>query len=443
MIFWAIKKSLANYNIDSLKSDLMSGFVVSLVALPLSMALSIAVGLPPQHGIYTAIVAGIITPILGGSIHQVSGPTAAFVVILAPIVSQYGLRGLILASFLSGIILVIMSFLKIGRFINFVPYEVITGFTSGIAIVIGVLSLNDFLGLNIAKNPENFLDKLFLILNSLNQIQYQELLISLVSLFLIAFMRNKIKFIPSTIIGIVIGIVLSIIFKNNGYFIQTIGSRFPNFLSSSTNDLGGQIYIPTLQFFGFSKSKLFDIPNLTEIYNLIIPAIIIAALSALESLLSASVADGMTKTKHNPNSELFAIGIGNILSSLASGIPATGAIARTATNIESGAKTPIGSSLHGVFILFYVIIFIQYISYIPMSSLAALLLYTAFRMSHYKEFIKLVKIGNYKDSIVLIFTFIFTLFFDMVIGITIGVTLSFIVNKDKNIREFLIKIFNK
>ncbi|MBX7146824.1 MAG: STAS domain-containing protein [Alphaproteobacteria bacterium] len=421
----ALRNSLKKgYNFQTFKSDLSAGFIVSLVALPLAMALSIAVGLPPQHGLYTAIVAGIIVPLLGGSIPQVTGPTAAFVVIVAPIVTTYGLRGLLIATILAGILLIIFGMVKLGRYINYIPYPVTTGFTSAIAVVIATLALNDFLGLGINQLQGNYVDKVLLIINAIPSFHWQETLIGMVSLIIMLTSKWFIPKIPGPIVGISMGAILAYLLAQNGFDIATIGNRFSYFLSNGEIRYGIPPFSPTFHFFGLDHSKLFALPTFQEIRHLIIPALVIATLGALESLLSAVVADGLTGSKHHPNAELMAVGIGNILSGLALGIPATGAIARTATNIHHGVKTPLASSFHAVMLLGYVMLFAPIMSYIPMASLAALLLVVAYHMSHYKQFVRTIKIAPLSDTIVLLTCFSLTVFTDMVIGITAGVILS-------------------
>lgn len=438
MISWALRKSFKNYNFETFKHDLIAGFIVSIVALPLAMALAIAVGLSPQHGLYTAIVAGITVPLLGGSFHQISGPTAAFVVVIAPIISTYGLRGLIITTLIAGLILVLAGILKLGRYINYIPYPVTTGFTSGIAVVIAILSLNDFLGLNISKLPENFIGKIISIAKHLPSAHWPEMLTGLISIALMFTSQRFIKKIPSPIIGIGAGTALGLILYSYGFDIATIGNRFSYTLPSGILAQGIPPYMPSFEIPGLSTLSLFSLPSLDELKILSIPALVIAALAALESLLSATVADGMASTKHNPNAELLGIGIGNIFSGLASGIPATGAIARTATNIQNGGKTPIASSIHALFILIYVLFFARYMSYIPMSSLAALLLFVAYRMSHLQQFIRILKIGPLEDSIVLIACFVFTVAIDMVAGVTVGIVMAcfLLVKRISNITQF-------
>jgi SulP family sulfate permease len=424
MISWALRKSFPGYNFATLKHDIIAGLVVSLVALPLAMALAVAVGLSPQHGIYTAIVAGISVPLLGGSCHQVSGPTAAFVVIIAPIISTHGLRGLIITTFIAGFILIAAGMLKLGRYINYIPYPVTTGFTSGISLVIAVLALNDFLGLHISTIPNTFVEKIMRITEHLPSAHWPEMLVGFISIFLMFTSQRFIKKIPSPIVGIGVGTALGFILNNYGLEIATIGSRFSYLLPNGISVQGIPPYMPSFKIPGLSAIDLFRLPTLSELKILSIPALVIAALAALESLLSAAVADGIVGTKHNPNAELIGIGVGNILSSLASGIPATGAIARTATNIQSGGKTPIASAIHAIFIALYILFFAHYISYIPMASLAALLLLVAYRMSHLQQFMRIIKIGSVEDLTVLIVCFTFTVAIDMVAGVTAGVVMA-------------------
>jgi len=421
----ALRESLKNgYSLAKFKSDAIAGLIVSLVALPLAMALSIAVGLPPQNGLYTAIVAGVLVPLLGGSVAQVSGPTAAFVVIVAPIVSEHGLRGLIITSIMAGVFLIALGIAKFGRYISYVPYPVTTGFTSGIAVVIGTLALNDFLGLGIEKLQGEYLHKVALIVEHIPSLNWAEALVGVVALVVMSTSTKILPKIPSPIVGIIVGTFLAYFLQKQGFEIATIGNRFSYALPDGGVGRGIPPFAPSFHLFGFDNSELFAMPNFGEIRTLLVPALVIAALGALESLLSAAVADGMAGTKHNPNAELVGVGIGNIVSGLAAGIPATGAIARTATNIHSGAKTPLASSFHAILILFYVLLLAPYMSYIPMASLAALLITVAYRMSHWRQFVRTIQIAPKSDTIVLVVCFGFTVLVDMVAGVTAGVVLS-------------------
>lgn len=421
----ALKKSLkGGYNFQMLRSDVIAGLIVSLIALPLAMALSIAVGLPPQHGLYTAIVAGIIVPLLGGSISQVSGPTAAFVVIVAPIVSQYGLRGLIITTIMAGLILIALGIAKLGRYINYVPYPVTIGFTAGIAVVIGTLALNDFLGLHIDNLQGEYIHKAALIITRIPHMNWPEAMVGMTSLVIMFTSGRVLPKIPSPVIGIAVGTVMAYIFQHYDCEIATIGNRFSYALPDGGMGQGIPPFAPIFHIPGWDASALFALPNFLELKTLLVSALVIAALGALESLLSATVADGMAGTRHNPNAELVGIGIGNIFSGLAAGIPATGAIARTATNIHSGARTPFASTFHAVLILCYVMLLAPAMSYIPMASLAALLVMVAYRMSHWKQFLRTISIAPKSDTIVLVACFGFTVFIDMVAGVTVGVVLA-------------------
>lgn len=418
----ALRESLANgYSKKLFGQDLLSAFIVSLVALPLAMALAIAVGLPPQHGIYTAIVAGILTPLLGGSRLQVSGPTAAFVVIIAPIISQYGLRGLIIAEIMAGIMLIALAWARMGRFISFVPYPVTTGFTAGIAVVLGTLSFNDLLGLGVTNLQGEFVEKVATLLEHVPSMRAPEAAIGLISLALMFAGKRITCKIPSVILGIGAGTLLAFVFSQYGTEVATIGNRF-----SFETPEGMRQGIPSTPpyFHTFGEEGLFAWPTWEELRVLMMPAVVIAALAALESLLSATVADGMSRTRHEPNAELAAIGIANIASGFAAGIPATGAIARTTTNIKSGGRTPISSALHAVLIMLYVLALAPLISYVPMASLAALLVVVAYNMSHYRQFFRILKIAPRHDSLVLLTCFGLTVFIDMVAGVTVGVILA-------------------
>ncbi len=421
---------LRGYSFAAFRADAMAAFVVSLVALPLSMALAIAVGLPPQHGLYTAIVAGAVVPLLGGSVSQVSGPTAAFVVILAPIVSEFGLHGLVWCGLMAGVILVIMGFARMGRLINYVPYPVTTGFTAGIAVVLATLSLNDFLGLGIPKLEGNFIHKAATIAARLPALNPYETLIGVVTLLLLLFAGRVVKRLPSAIVAMVIGTVLGLFLTQHGHGIQTIGNRFSYTTHSGETAAGVPPYPPALHLPTLAPDTLLTVPSFEELRKFLFPALAIAILAALESLLSATVADSMAGTRHDPNAELGGIGIGNILSALAGGIPATGAIARTATNINSGARSPLASTMHALFLLLYVLVLAPYIRYLPMASLAALLIITAYRMSHVHQFFRVLAIAPRSDTVVLLTCFTLTVFVDMVAGVGVGmICASFLLMK--------------
>lgn len=424
-IGWALRQAFKEgYNFTSLKADLGAGFVVSLIALPISMALAIAIGLPPQQGIYTAIVAGIAAAIFGGSSYQISGPTAAFVVILIPIVAEFGLRGLIWCQILAGLMLIFFAIIRLGKLIHYVPYAVNVGFTAGIAVSLATISLKDFLGLKGAQSSPHFIDKVTHLSTHFNETNLPEAIIGVLTIFFILQAKRITKRFPAPMIGVLGGSLLGWLLSQCGYTISTIGSEF-SFLSLDGNlSYGIPPYSPKLQLPTFELGYLLSIPSLTELKSFLGPALIIAALASLESLLSASIADSLTGTRHHPNAELGGIGIANILSGLASGIPATAALARTATNIQSGAKSPLAAVFHSMFILLYVLILAPFICLVPMSVLAALLILTAYNMSHLSEFMVIFKTAPVSDRLILFSAFVLTVFINMVVGVAVGIALA-------------------
>jgi SulP family sulfate permease len=406
------------YGIPLFKSDLAAGLVVSIIALPLSMALAIAVGLPPQHGLYTAIVAGIVTALLGGSRFQVSGPTAAFIAILVPIVTQYGLTGLIWCQLMAGAILIALGVFRMGRFIAHVPYAVTTGFTAGIAVVIATLALNDFFGLHIGHMGEHYWEKVSSILSALPHFTIQETLVGITSLGVMILFPRFTKAIPAAIVGIVAGTGLALLAEKYGMPVDTIATRFSYIAADGSQGVG---IPPTL--------PKFHVPEMIDLMPLLIPAVTVALLAALESLLSTTVADNITETKHNPDAELVGIGFGNLLCGFFAGIPATGALARTAANIHAGAKTPLASVYHAIFLLIFMLLLAPYISQIPMAALAALLLATAWRMAHIQVVIDILRAKNNQDTAMLLLTFFLTVIFDMVVGVGAGLALAYIFHR--------------
>lgn len=418
----AFLSSLKTYDRHTLRADLIAGLVVSLIALPLALALSIAVGLPPEHGLYTAIVAGVIAALCGGSTTQVSGPTAAFVVIVAPIVSQYGLHGLIWCQIIAGVILIALGMMRLGKFVNYVPYPVVTGFTAGIAVTIGTLALNDFLGLGIAQLEGHYINKVKTIIAALPQMRLPDVVVGVVTMTGLIFTPRISKKIPAAVAGISMGFIAAWVLQQSGFSVDTLMSRFSYTDAAGLAHPGIPPFAPRLHMPG--SSTLFALPSSAEFEMLMMPALVIAALAALESLLSATVADGMARTRHDPNAELNGIGLANIFSGLAAGIPATGAIARTAANIQAGAKTPLASVFHALFLLVYVLTLAPYISHIPMASLAALLLGVAWRMSHAPQFVSILKVAPRSDSVVLVTCFLLTVFIDMVAGIAVGMVMA-------------------
>ena len=392
---------LKNYSRDQFVKDIISGIIVAIIALPLSIALAIASGASPEKGLYTAIIGGFFVSFLGGSRVQIGGPTGAFVVIIFGIIQKYGLDGLIIATIMAGFFLMIMGFFKFGSLIKYIPSSITTGFTSGIAIVILSTQIKDFFGLQIKSVPSEFLSKWESYITHFNTLNYQSLLIALLTLAIIIIWPKINKKIPGTFVAIVIVTIITMVFKLN---ITTIGSQFGNIPSS------------------FPK---FAFPHISFqlINELMLPALTIAILGAVESLLSAVVADGMIGGKHRSNMELIAQGAANIFSGAFGGIPVTGAIARTAANVKNGGRTPVAGIVHSISLLVIMLLFMPYVKLIPMSSLAAILVVVAYNMGEWEIFFKLSKAPR-SDAFVFLVTFFLTMFLDLVVAIGVGVVLS-------------------
>ena len=417
-----------DYGIAALRADLMAGAVVGVVALPLSMALAIASGVPPQHGLYTAIVAGFTIALLGGSPVQVSGPTAAFVVILAPISARFGLGGLLLATLAAGVILFAMGLARMGQFIEYVPYPVTTGFTAGIAVVIGTLQLKDFLGLEVARMPEHYLERLAALLRALPTVQPADVTIGLLTLALLVVWPRVSVRVPSPLVALALAALVALTLSRTvpGFSVATINTRFsyetPGGLRPGIPRDPPRPVLPW-RLPGPDGAPLR--PSLDLLRQLMPSAFAIAILGAIESLLSATVADGMTsRKKHDPDAELMAQGVGNIVVPFFGGIAATGAIARTATNIRAGARSPLAAVFHSFVVLAAVVFLAPWLGYLPMASLAALLLLVAWNMSDSKHFAHLVRVSPRSDVAVLLTCFTLTVVFDMVISVTAGVLMA-------------------
>jgi len=393
--------TLKNYSRKQFTSDLTAGVIVGIVALPLAIAFGIASGVTPDKGLITAVIAGFIISFLGGSRVQIGGPTGAFIIIVYGIVQQFGMNGLILATLMAGVILVIMGLARFGSIIKFIPHPVIVGFTSGIALIIFLSQIKDFFGLNIETVPSEFFEKLVVYSQNFFSLNYWSLFIGLVSLIIIIFFPRITHRIPGSIVAIIVATVLVQIFHLP---VETIGSRFGEIPSS--------LPTPTLPDFDFEVIR-----------NLISPATTIAILAAIESLLSAVVADGMIGGKHRSNMELIAQGAANIVTPLFGGIPATGAIARTATNIKNGGRTPVAGIIHALVLLLIMLFFGSWAKLIPMATLAAVLIIVAYNMSEWRSFVEIFKYPK-SDIIVLLTTFGLTIIFDLTIAIQIGMILA-------------------
>ena len=396
--FFSVMK---NYTREQFIKDIIAGLIVAIIALPLSIALAIASGVNPEQGLYTAIIAGFFISFLGGSRVQIGGPTAAFVVIIYGIIAEHGIPGLIIATLLAGVMLILMGLFHFGDLIKFIPKTITIGFTLGIAIGIVVGQIKDFLGLNMGAVPAEFLTKLVAYSHNLGSINYITLAIGILALLIQIFWPKVSKKIPGSLVAIIVTTLLVAIFKLP---VKTIGDLY-------TIKAGLPSFsMPVLSF--------------SLVREMILPAFTIAMLAAIESLLSAVVSDGMIGSKHKSNAELVGQGVGNILSALFGGIPATGAIARTAANVKNGGRTPVAGMVHALTLLLILLFLLPYASYIPMSCLAAILIIVGYNMSGWRTFVRIIKTAPKSDIAVLIITFLLTLFFDLVIAIEFGMVLA-------------------
>jgi SulP family sulfate permease len=424
----ALRAAMARgYTGKEFQKDLLSGLVVGIVALPLSMALAIATGVPPQHGLYTAIIAGGLIALLGGSPTQVSGPTAAFVVVLVPISAKYGLGGLLIATCLAGVILFILGAAKLGRLIQFVPYPVTTGFTAGIGVVIATLQLKDFLGLRVEKMPEHYFEKVEALARALPTAHAPDIAIGATTLAILVLWPRITKRVPAPLVALATATIAAFALSRlvPGFKVDTIGSRFSYVSDGVTHP--GIPRLPPLPVLPWNLPGPDGAPlgiSYKLVRELVPSAFAIAMLGAIESLLSAVVADGMAGTKHDPDSELVAQGIGNMVAPFFGGFAATGAIARTATNIRSGGRTPVAAAVHAIFVLTAVLALAPILSYLPMASLAALLLLVAYNMSEIKHFVHVIRVAPKSDVFVQVTCFSLTVAFDMVVSVTAGVLLA-------------------
>ncbi|MBK8576232.1 MAG: C4-dicarboxylic acid transporter DauA [Elusimicrobia bacterium] len=422
--FFALRQRFKEgYGVLDFRADLLAGVTVGLVALPLTMALAVASGVPPQQGLYTAIIAGFVVPLFGGSRTQVTGPTAAFVVILSPIASRFGLPGLLMAGFMAGVILLVMGLARMGQVIEFVPYPVTTGFTAGIALVIGTLQMKDFFGLKPGPLPDHYIERVRTLWAALDTVSLTEMSVGLITLGILILWPKVSRRVPALLAGlgiVTVGVAMAQHFWP-GLEVATIQTRFP----SSTGGgipAGPPPFVWPWNWVG--PNGVPPVISIRYIESLLPAAFAIALLGAIESLLSAVVADGMTRTRHDPDAELVALGQGNMLGAFFGGIPATGAFARTAANIRAGARSPISAMVHALFILLAVIFFGPIISKVPMAAMAALLLVVAYHMSEIHRVRQLLRIAPRSDILVLIVCFLLTVCFDMVIGVSVGIVLA-------------------
>ena len=424
-----------------MKNNILSGLTVGIIALPLSMALAIATGVPPQLGLYTAIIAGSFAAIFGSSKVNISGPTAAFIVILIPIVHDFGVSGLLICGLLSGFILVIAGFLKLGTLIEIVPYPVTVGFTSGIAVVIATYQIKDFFGLSIENFEGHYLDKIFLIFSNFNTFKPAELIVGATTLFILIFWQKTKSKIPSALIAL--GFITVVVYIANIYFPQLNISTIYSTFDYKIGNLEGQGIPPIPLHFELPWSYLnVDQINFDLFYKLLPHSIAIAILGALESLLCAVISDGMTGHKTDPNKELIGQGITNIIVPFFGGIPATAAIARTVVNVKAGATSKISSVIHSLFILASISFLATYLSFLPMAALSALLLMVAWNMSEIKHFINIVKVAPGNDILILLTCFFLTVLIDMQVAVAIGMGLASILFIKKTIDLHSIELTN-
>ncbi len=415
------------YRAADLRADVLAGLVVGIVALPLAMALGIAVGVAPQNGLYTSIVAGLIVAALGGSRLQVTGPTAAFIVILAPIYAKFGLAGLLVSGLLGGVMLIAMGLARLGQLIEFIPYPVTSGFTAGIAVVIATLQLKDALGLTLSGSPASFFGRIAAMWQARGTAHLTELFIAAVTLALLIAVPKFTRRVPGPLVAIPLAALLAAALNHlwPAHAVATIASRFQS-------SVGGHIVhgvpslppLPMLPWNAAGPGGGALTLSWDTLRDLSSGAFAVAMLGGIESLLSAVIADGMAGTRHDPDAELLALGIGNVVTPFFGGIPATGAIARTATNFRSGGRSPVAAMVHALTVLVAVIVLAPLIGHLPMAALAALLLLVAWNMSDAKHVGHVLRVAPGSDVLVLVTCFALTVVFDMVVAVSVGVVLA-------------------
>lgn len=397
--------SLKTYNRQTLTADIMAGIIVGIVALPLAIAFGIASGVTPEKGIITAIISGFIISLLGGSKVQIGGPTGAFIVIIYGIIQKYGIEGLMIATVMAGVFLLLFGLLKLGTIIKYIPYPIVVGFTSGIAVTIFTTQIKDLFGLTIESVPSDFIEKWGCYISHFSTADLWCSIVGILSVVIIALTPKVSKKIPGSLVAIIVMTIAALIMKN--YFgvttIETIGDRFS--VSSAIPDA----HMPAMTW--------------DTIKSLVAPALTIAVLGAIESLLSATVADGVIGAHHNSNTELVAQGLANIASPIFGGIPATGAIARTMTNINNGGKTPVSGIVHAIVLLLIFLFFMPLAKYIPMACLAGVLVIVSYGMSGWRSFLALMK-NPKSDVTVLLITFFLTIIFDLTVAIEVGLIIA-------------------
>jgi len=417
-------EALSQYSMTKLKDDVIAGIVVGIVALPLAIAFGIASGVSPTVGLITAIIGGFLVSFFGGNTVQIGGPTGAFIIIVYYIIAQFGLHGLAIATAMAGVILVLMGLFHLGTVIKFIPYPIIVGFTAGIALTIFSTQINDFFGLGLTNIPGQFIPKWGLYFKSLGNINLPTLAVGLVSLLIIIFTPKISNKLPGALIAIITVTAATYFLSGiDGFAVQTIGDRFGTMSTDIPLPRGFELNMATI--------------------NLLLPsAFTIAVLGAIESLLSATVADGVTGSRTNSNTELIGQGIANIVVPLFGGIPVTGAIARTMTNITNGGRTPVAGIIHAVVLLLIFVFLMPLINYVPMACLAAVLMVVAYNMSGWRTIIGIFKAPK-SDVSVLLVTFFLTVIFDLTIAIEIGLLLAILLFIRRATENIEIKVYSE
>ncbi|MBR7159574.1 MAG: sodium-independent anion transporter [Clostridia bacterium] len=403
--------SLKGYTAKDVLNDIVAGIIVAIIALPLSIALAIASGASPVTGLYTAIIAGFVASMLGGSKVNISGPTAAFATIVAGIIATEGMDGLLIATIMAGAILVLLGLFRLGNLIKYIPHTITVGFTSGIAVTLFVGQMKDFLGLTYPSGTHAIetLEKLSLVFEHISTINVYAVLIGVVSLAIRIFVPKILKKLPPSLIAVIVGALIVALLPID---VATVGSLY-------TIEAG----LPTISVPEFSVDK---------VIALIPSAVTIALLASIESLLSCVVSDKMVGDTHNPNTELIALGLGNVFVGFCGGIPATGAIARTAANVKNGAKSPLSGMTHALVLLLVLVVLMPLASMIPMPVIASILFMVAYNMSEYREFFAIIKSKQVTDIIVLVLTFVLTVVFDLVVAIVAGIVLHYLIKLIKS-----------
>jgi len=425
-LFAAWRQALrSGYNGRALRGDISAGLTVGIIAIPLAMALAIAVGAPPQHGLYTVLVAAPLIALTGGSRFNVSGPTAAFVVILLPITQQFGLGGLLLCTMLAGLILIAMGLLRAGRLIAFVPYPVILGFTAGIGIVIATLQLKDVFGLNVTEQPQHYVEQIGLLVSALPSAQPGDALVAALCLAVLIIWPRWVPKVPGHLAALTVGALAGLALEASGLSVATLGERF-SYSIDGVSHPGIPPFLPDFAWPwtlpGPDGQPL--VLSFELFHQLLAPAFAIAMLGAIESLLCAVVADGMTGSSHDPNAELLGQGLGNLVAPLFGGITATAAIARSAANVRAGAFSPLAAIIHAGVVLVAILWLAPLFSHLPMAALAALLLMVAWNMSEVPHVLKTLRIAPRSDVLVLLTCLVLTVLFDMVLAVGVGLLLA-------------------